>query len=145
MKQITYKCVHLYVSLFSINKFVCKIFVNLDAMKIKEVAETIEAKVLCGEDKLDMELEFAFASDLMSDVLTIEHDRVLLLTGLANVQAIRTAEMSDINCVVIVRSKKVTDEMVELAKEGGIVLIQCEKSMFKASGLLFQKGLKPIF
>lgn len=133
------------MSLFSINKFVCKIFVNLDAMKIKEVAETIEAKVLCGEDKLDMELEFAFASDLMSDVLTIEHDRVLLLTGLANVQAIRTAEMSDINCVVIVRSKKVTDEMVELAKEGGIVLIQCEKSMFKASGLLFQKGLKPIF
>ncbi len=114
-------------------------------MKIKEVAETLEAKVLCGEDMLDMELEFAFASDLMSDVLTIEHDRVLLLTGLANVQAIRTAEMSDINCVVIVRSKKVTDEMVELAKEGGIVLIQCEKSMFKASGLLFQKGLKPIF
>ncbi|MFP4556286.1 MAG: DRTGG domain-containing protein [Bacteroidales bacterium] len=114
-------------------------------MKIIEVAKILDAKVLCGEGMQDMDLEFAFASDLMSDVLTIEKDRVLLLTGLANVQAIRTAEMSDINCVVIVRSKRITDEMVELAKEGGIVLIQSEKSMFKASGLLFEKGLKPIF
>lgn len=114
-------------------------------MTLQEVATILEGKVLCGEDSLNQEVEFAFASDLMSDVLTTQVDGMLLLTGLANVQAIRTAEMSDIQCVVIVRNKNVTTEMVELASDSGIVLIECKSSMFKASGLLFQHGLKPVF
>lgn len=114
-------------------------------MNLKEVARIIEGNVLCGEDKLDQEVEFAFSSDLMSDVLTIQTDGMVLITGLANVQAIRTAEMSDIQCVVVVRNKTVTPEMVALAEESGIVLIECKSSMFKTSGLLFQNGLKPIF
>jgi predicted transcriptional regulator len=114
-------------------------------MKIQEVAEIIGGKVLCGEEKLDQEVDFAFASDLMSDVLTTQVDKMVLLTGLANLQAIRTAEMSDIHCIVFVRNKQVTDEMVELAEESGIVVIECKSSMFKTAGLLFQNGLKPIF
>ena len=114
-------------------------------MKVKEIADLLNAKVLCGEDKLEIDLEYAFASDLMSDVLTTQTEGMVLLTGLANVQAIRTAEMSDIQCVVIVRNKNVSAEMVDLASENGIVLVECEASMFKASGLLYGKGLKPIF
>jgi predicted transcriptional regulator len=114
-------------------------------MKVKEIAEILNAKVLCGENKLELELEYAFASDLMSDVLTTQTEGMVLLTGLANVQAIRTAEMSDIQCVVIVRNKNVSAEMVDLASENGIVLVECEASMFKASGLLYGNGLKPIF
>ncbi len=119
--------------------------VNTKTMTLQEVATIIDGKVLCGNDKLAQEVEYAFSSDLMSDVLTTQTDGMLLLTGLANVQAIRTAEMSDIQCVVVVRNKKVTQEMIDLACESGIVLIECKSSMFKASGLLFQHGLKPIF
>jgi predicted transcriptional regulator len=114
-------------------------------MKVKEIADLLNAKVLCGEDKLEIDLEYAFASDLMSDVLTTQTEGMVLLTGLANVQAIRTAEMSDIQCVVIVRNKNVSAEMIDLASENGIVLVECEASMFKASGLLYGNGLKPIF
>jgi predicted transcriptional regulator len=114
-------------------------------MKIQEVADIIGGKVLTGEEKLNQEVDYAFASDLMSDVLTTQVDKMILLTGLANVQALRTAEMSDIQCVVFVRNKKVSDEMVELAKESGIVIIECKSSMFKTAGLLFQNGLQPIF
>lgn len=114
-------------------------------MKIQEVARILEAKVLCGEDKLEMVLDYAFASDLMSDVLTTQAENMVLLTGLSNVQAIRTAEMSDINCLIIVRDKTVTPDMVELAKEGDIVLLKCSFSMFKAAGLLYKHGLKAIF
>lgn len=124
---------------------VINIEVNTKTMTLQEVATIIDGKVLCGNDKLAQEVEYAFSSDLMSDVLTTQTDGMLLLTGLANVQAIRTAEMSDIQCVVVVRNKKVTQEMIDLACESGIVLIECKSSMFKASGLLFQHGLKPIF
>ncbi|MDD2277935.1 MAG: DRTGG domain-containing protein [Bacteroidales bacterium] len=114
-------------------------------MTLKEVADILDAKVLCGEDHLDYEIDFAFSSDLMSDVLTTQTDRMLLITGLANVQAIRTAEMSDIHCIVFVRNKEVTQPMIDLARENSMVLLQCKNSMFKASGLLYEKGLKPIF
>lgn len=114
-------------------------------MKVNEIAKILDAKILCGEDNLDLEFECAFASDLMSDVLTTQADGMLLLTGLANVQTIRTAEMSDIQGVVIVRNKAVSPEMIDLARENDIVLFACKVSMFKASGLLYEKGLKPLF
>jgi hypothetical protein len=53
--------------------------------------------------------------------------------------------MSDIYNIIFVRNKKVTDEMISLAKENQMVLIECEYSMFKTSGLLFQAGIKPIY
>jgi hypothetical protein len=114
-------------------------------MKIKDIATTIDGRVLSCAARVEQTVEYAFASDLMSDVLTTQTDRMVLLTGLANIQAIRTAEMSDIQCVVIVRNKKVTQDMIDLANESGIVLIECKLSMFKTSGLLFREGLKPIF
>ena len=60
-------------------------------------------------------------------------------------QAIRTAEMSDIPCVIFVRNKKINQEIISLAKENEIVIIECKVSMFKASGILFNAGVKPIF
>ena len=86
-------------------------------------------------------MDSAFASDMMSDVLAYVNDRSVLLTGLLNVQAIRTAEMMDMPCVVLVRGKTPTGEMIELAKERGIVLITTELRMYEACGRLFAKGL----
>jgi len=114
-------------------------------MRLKDVAETLNGRIVCGKDQIDKEVEFAFASDLMSDVLTVQKDNMILLTGLANVQALRTAEMSDISCIVLVRNKKATEDMLKLGKESGIVIIECSCSMFKASGMLYNNGLKPVF
>jgi len=114
-------------------------------MKLKDVVALLDAKVICGSGELERVMEFAFASDLMSDVLTLKNDNLLLLTGLANLQTIRTSEMSDINNIIFVRNKKATDEMIELADENKMVLIECGYSMFKTSGLLYNAGLKPLF
>jgi hypothetical protein len=114
-------------------------------MKLNKVVDFLGAKVVNGENDLDREIEFAFSSDLMSDVLTLKSDNLLLVTGLANVQTIRTAEISDINNIIFVRNKKVTQEMIGLAAENQMVLIECEYSMFKTSGLLYKAGIKPIY
>jgi len=118
---------------------------NINQMKIKEVVNLLNAKIVSGEYLLDTEAEFVFASDLMSDVLTIEKDNLMLITGLANLQTIRTSEMSDINKIIFVRKKKATDEMIQLAVENDIILIECDYSMFKTAGILYQSGLKPVY
>ena len=110
-------------------------------MKLSEVKKLLDAKVLCGEDAMDTEVKSACGSDMMSDVLAYVKDQAVLLTGLVNSQVIRTAEMMDMNCVVFVRSKMPTAEMIELAKESGIVLLATSKRMYEACGILYSNGL----
>jgi serine kinase of HPr protein (carbohydrate metabolism regulator) len=114
-------------------------------VKIKEIIEKINGKVICGIDKVEHEVEYAFASDLMSDVLRVNRQKLLLITGLSNLQAIRTAEMSDIAFLIFARDKKVTPEMKEIAEENEMVLIESPLSMFRISGELYQSGIKPLF
>jgi len=113
-------------------------------MTIKEIIEALDGNIRCGESHLNDEITKAFSSDLMSDVLTLK-DCPLLLTGLCNVQTIRTCEMANLQVIVFVRHKKVTPEMIELAEENDMVLIECEYSMFKTSGILYMKGLEPLY
>ena len=42
---------------------------NDKSMTIKEIAEKINGNVVCGEERLSEVIEYAFSSDLMSDVL----------------------------------------------------------------------------
>lgn len=114
-------------------------------MKVSKILDLIDGTLLCGGDKIDIDINHAFASDLMSDVLTINTSDLVLLTGLSNIQVIRTAEISDLQIVVFVRGKQVTDDMVELAEDNGMVLISTPYSMFKVSGLLYGSGLEPIY
>lgn len=113
-------------------------------MTLREIAKLINGQVLLGEDRLDEEITQAFASDLMSDVLTLKSSP-LLLTGLCNVQTIRTCDMACIDHVIVVRNKKPNDEMLELAEENGMVLITSEFSLFKVCGILYAAGIMPLY
>jgi hypothetical protein len=113
-------------------------------MNLQELVKTIDGNIVAKNGKVH-EYDMAFASDLMSDVLTLNNDNMVLITGLATLQTIRTAEMADINCIIFARNKKVSPEMIRLAEEVGVELVECRYSMFKTSGLLFQAGLKPVY
>ena len=114
-------------------------------MTLKKIADLLEAKVLCGHDRLNEEHETAFASDLMSDVLTLGDYSPVILTGLCNMQTIRTCEMGNLDIIVLVRRKKASEEMIEEAEDEGMVVMESDFSMFKACGLLFKAGMQPIF
>ncbi len=110
-------------------------------MKISTIKELLNAEVVCCKDELNRHVYSACGSDMMSDVLAYVKDQAVLLTGLVNSQVIRTAEMMDMNCVVFVRSKNPTAEMIELAEESGIVILSTDKRMYEACGLLYSNGL----
>ena len=110
-------------------------------MKIGTIKELLEAEIICGEDAMDREVYSACGSDMMSDVLAYVKDQAVLLTGLVNTQVVRTAEMMDMVCIVFVRSKCPTEEMVALARESGMVLMTTRKRMYEACGKLYKGGL----
>lgn len=114
-------------------------------MKFEEIASVTGADVLTGKTTCRAEIKHAFSSDLMSDVLTIDMENLMLITGLNNLQTIRTAEMAEIGCILFARNKKPTAEMIALAKKENMILMVSEKSIFHLSGLLFKAGIKPVY
>ena len=110
-------------------------------MKISKMQELLEAKVLCGEEYMDRHVYSACGCDLMSDVLAYVKDQAVLLTGLVNPQVIRTALMMDMVCIIFVRSKFPNDEMIALAKENGIVMMNTDKTLYNTCGILYSNGL----
>ena len=112
-------------------------------MTIGEIVDAVQGEVMCGEDRMFEVVEYAFASDLMSDVLAFCTPGSLLLTGLTNVQIVRTAQMLDIPAIVFVRGKRPLEETIQLARENGIPILLTRYSMFESCGILFAKGMKP--
>ena len=110
-------------------------------MKIRTMQELLEARVVCCEENLDRQVYSACGCDLMSDVLAYVKDQAVLLTGLVNPQVVRTAEMMDMICIVFVRSKQPSEEIVEMAREHGIVIMCTEKRLYDACGILYSNGL----
>ena len=98
-------------------------------------------KIETIKDLLGADVHSACGSDMMSDVLAYVKDQAVLLTGLVNSQVIRTAEMMDMLCVVFVRGKKPTQEMIELAADSGITILATDMRLYEACGKLYMNGL----
>lgn len=113
-------------------------------MKLKEIKEILNAKVLTCEDGLDREVNSAFGSDLMSDVLAFVDDRTILLTGILNPQVVRTAEMTDLFSVVFVRGKRPTEDILKMASNSNITLMTTDYTLYTSCGKLYSSGLKGI-
>ena len=116
--------------------------INSQGLSLCQVADALDATVFTGEDHLDIVVQTACCSDLMSDVLAFVHEKSIILTGLANAHVIRTAEMLDLKCIVFVRGKLPPQDVIDLARELGVVLMGVNKTMFTSAGLLYESGLR---
>ena len=111
-------------------------------MKLRDIQRLLQADLISGtEIQLDKDIASACSSDLMSDVLAFSRSGHVLLTGLANVQSIRTANITEAKAVVYVRGKRPDLESVELAKLKDIPVLTTRCMMYEACGRLYQNGL----
>jgi predicted transcriptional regulator len=111
-------------------------------MKIAEIAEILNASLVCGRERLEEEIHAACGSDLMSDVLAFVEGATVLLTGMTNAHVVKTCEMVDINCIVFVRGKRPTDDLVALCEEGGIAVLCSPHTLYTSCGMLYSRGLR---
>ena len=111
-------------------------------MKVNDIKEILGAEVICRADLLETPVNAACGSDMMSDVLAFVKEQAVLLTGLVNLQVVRTAEMMDMKCIVFVRGKKPPMEVIQLAEECDIVVLATAERMYVACGQLYENGLR---
>jgi hypothetical protein len=111
-------------------------------MKLGRIIELLEAVVLTNAMSEDAEVNWACATDLMSEVLYYSKENSILLTGLAKAQVLRTVEIADIDVVAFTQGKEPDLEVIELAKRKNITLLVTPLSLFSASGRLYSEGLR---
>jgi predicted transcriptional regulator len=110
-------------------------------MTLEAVRRILNCRVLTGDDKLNQEVAVGCGADLMSDVLAFIKPNALLLTGLTNLQSVRTADIAEVRAIVYVRGKLPDKDAVDLAKEKGIVLLSTSLPMYESCGRLHARGL----
>jgi hypothetical protein len=115
--------------------------VTLDTIK-----KLLNAKILVGPRDSTIDIKFAKASDLMSDVLAFSQQcselDTILVTGLTNKQVVRTCEIAGVCVIVFVRGKNPPADTIELAHDSKIPLLITKLKMFEACGILYSNGIK---
>jgi hypothetical protein len=118
-------------------------YIDATIMKLFEITGVLDATPLVkvNDDQLNKEILTGGSSDLMSDILAKISEGCVLLTGLTNIQVVRTAMISGIGAVIFVRGKTPPEDVVELAESESIPLFTSPYSMFVSCGRLYTKGI----
>jgi predicted transcriptional regulator len=110
-------------------------------MNVQELVKIVNGTVLTPGVPLTREVKGGCGADLMSDVLASIKPEAVLLTGLCNIQVVRTAQMADVCAIVFVRGKMPQHETIELAAQENIPLITSPFGTFELCGRLYKAGL----
>jgi predicted transcriptional regulator len=115
---------------------------EVELVILGDACKLLAADVVWGDEHLCSEIQTACGADLMSDVLAYTKEKTLLLTGLTNIQVVRTAEISDLAAIVFVRGKRPGRELIQMAAGKGIPILVTDLPMFESCGILFKNGVK---
>jgi len=111
-------------------------------MKLAKIRDVLQCEVLTGEDDLSTEVDTVVASDGMSEILAFARPGALMITGLTNVQSVRTADIANVRAIVYIRGKRPDDKAISLARESNIPVLTTSLGMFDVCGILRELGLK---
>ena len=110
-------------------------------MNVQEMIKIVNGTLLTPSVTLSREVKGGCGADLMSDVLASIKPEAVLLTGLTNIQVVRTAQMADVCAIIFVRGKMPPIDTVTLGAEENIPLITSPFGTFELCGRLFKAGL----
>ena len=99
---------------------------------VEAIRKILDGEIICGEAYTETLVEAFAAGDLMSDLLALDLENYALLTALNNAQVIRTADITNAACVVILRGKKPDLNAVTIAQKSNIPIIVANLSVFEA-------------
>ena len=111
-------------------------------MDLRDVQKLLDAKICAGGEYLDRQVETCCGADLMRDVLAFTKCKTLLCTGLSNMQVIRTADMTDLCGVILVRGKLPGEDMLREAAKNKLPIMSTDYTLFEACGILYSNGLR---
>jgi predicted transcriptional regulator len=113
-------------------------------MTLHEIKDLLHCEVLSGGDSLELDVTQVVASDGMSEILAFARSKELMITGLTNIQSIRTADIAGVSAVIYCRGKLPEKKAIEFARQRRIPVLATKMGMFDICGVLYNRGLKGV-
>ncbi|GHU55195.1 hypothetical protein FACS189442_2440 [Spirochaetia bacterium] len=105
-------------------------------MTIREAAASLGAEIVQGEFD-DADLEGAYTSDLLSDVMANAKDGGALITIQAHKNTVAVATLVNITAIIICNNRPLPEDMLAAAKDEGIAVLLTKENQYTVSGKLY--------
>jgi predicted transcriptional regulator len=106
-------------------------------MLVKDIVNKLNLTVFSGKDGLNKEVNNAYVSDLLSDVMgNAEKDSIwITLQTHKNIMAI--ASLKELSAVILVKGLKPAEDTAQQSNTEGIPILGTDKNTFEIAGELY--------
>ena len=111
-------------------------------MKVKELVDKLNLKVLSGADGLDREIEGCYVSDLLSDVMGHAEMGNVWVTLQVHKNVMASASLKDLACVILVKGQTASDDTLEQSNDEGIPFLSTPMETFETAGKIYELIMK---
>jgi hypothetical protein len=112
---------------------------SFNPMKLEELIQAIDARVLQPGSKRGTEIARVFAGDKISALLEQGGPGTMLVTSLANTQLACVAELMDCPVLCLVDGAEPEPELLEAAARCNTAVVVCVLDMFETCGRLHRR------
>ena len=107
-------------------------------MKVREIVEALNLKVLSGQQGLDKEVEGCYVSDLLSDVMGNAEMNNIWITLQTHKNVMAIASLKELAAVILVKGQTASDDTLEQSNDEGIPFLSTTEETFDIAGKIYQ-------
>ena len=107
-------------------------------MKVKDIVEALNLKVLSGAQGLDKEVEGCYVSDLLSDVMGNAEMGNIWVTLQTHKNVMAIASLKELSAVILVKGLSASEDTLEQSNEEGIPFLSTEAETFETAGKIYE-------
>lgn len=111
-------------------------------MKVKEIIQKLNLDLVSNSTALDAEVEHAYSSDILSDVMSHAKDGSIWITIQTHRNIVSVAELKSFAGIILVAGRKPDDETLKKANEENIPVFSTTCSTFEIVGKLYELGIR---
>ena len=106
-------------------------------MKVRELVEKLNLKVLSGEKGLDREIDGCYISDLLSDVMGNAMEGNIWITLQTHKNVMAVASLKEMSCIILVKNLMPNDETIEQSNDEDLPILQTNLPTYEIAGLVY--------
>lgn len=107
-------------------------------MKVSDLVEKLGLKVISGEKGLNREVDGAYVSDLLSDVMGNARENQVWITLQVHQNVMAIASLKDMAAVILVKGLEANENTVHHSNDEQIPILSTTLSTFDIAGKLYQ-------
>ena len=106
-------------------------------MKVRDIVEALNLKVLSGEAGLDREVEGCYVSDLLSDVMGNADMGNVWVTLQTHKNVMAIASLKELACVILVKGLSASEDTLNQSNEEQIPFLSSDEETFDVAGKIY--------